>query len=102
MAIHALSLQEFDRLNAARATVARHTDKAVEWFADDADAVLGAIAYDQFVLEWSLVVLRRDQFGQFRPLDRDRGLRVLDEARRVLVEKMALARGNRVSLPSWH
>jgi hypothetical protein len=91
MAIHALSLQEFARLNAARATVARHTDNAVEWFADDADAVLGAIAYEHSDLQWSLVVLRRDQRGQFRALDRDDGLRVLDDARRVLVEKMTLA-----------
>jgi hypothetical protein len=91
MAIRALSLQEFDRFNAARATVARHTDKAVEWFADDAGAVLGAIAYDHFDLEWSVVVLGRDDHGQFRALDRDGGMHVLDDARRILVEKMALA-----------
>jgi hypothetical protein len=36
MAIRALSIREFDRFNSARATVARHTDRAVEWFADDA------------------------------------------------------------------
>jgi hypothetical protein len=102
MAIRALSLQEFARFNAARATVARHTDKAVEWFADDTDAVLGAIAFDQFDLEWSLVVLGRDYNGDFRALDRDGGLRVLDEARRVLVEKMALAFGTESSGLSAH
>jgi len=102
MAIRALSLQESDRFNSARATVARHTDKAVEWFADDADAVLGAIAFDQRDLAWSLVVLGRDQRGQFRALDRDGGLHVLDDARRVLVEKMALATGIGISSPSTH
>ena len=91
MAIRALSLQECDRFNSARATVARHTDKAVEWFADDANAVLGAIAYHHFDLEWSFVVVGRDNHGQYRALDRDAGLRDLDYARRRLVEKMALA-----------
>jgi hypothetical protein len=99
MAIRALSLQESDRFNSTRATVARHTDKAVEWF-DDADAVLGALAFDECDLAWSLVVLGRDQRGQFRALDRDGGLHVLDDARRVLVEKMALATG--ISSPSAH
>jgi hypothetical protein len=91
MAIRALSLQECDRFNSARAAVARHTDKAVEWFADDANVVLGAIAYHHFDLEWSFVVVGRDDHGQYRALDRDAGLRDLDHARRCLVEKMAIA-----------
>jgi hypothetical protein len=101
MAIRALSAQEFTRFNSARATVARHTDKAVEWFADDAGTVFGAITYQQLDLAWSLVVLRRDHHGNFRALDRDAGLRDLDDARRVLVEKMALrvATGDQVSSP---
>jgi hypothetical protein len=101
MAIRALSPQETDRFNSARAIVARHTDKAVEWFADDADAVLGALAFDQYDLAWSLVVLRRDQRGQFRALDPDGCLHVLDDARRVLVEKMARATGM-MSVPASH
>jgi hypothetical protein len=93
-------MYEFERLNIARATVARHTDKAVEWFADDADAVLGAIAYHHVDLAWSLLVLGRDNHGRFLPLDRDAGLRDLDDARRLLVEKMAMAAGTRRSSPS--
>jgi hypothetical protein len=91
MAIRSLSLREFDRFNAARATVARHTDQAVEWFADDTGTVLGAIAYHHLNLEWSLVVLGQDQQGEFYTFARDSGLLVLDEARRLVVEKMALA-----------
>ena len=60
------------------------------------------LAYDHFDLEWSLVVLGRDDHGQFRALDRDGGMHVLDDARRVLVEKMALATGSRVPSPSTH
>jgi hypothetical protein len=99
MAIRALSPQEFDRFNSARAAVARYTDKAVEWFADDQGAVLGAIAYHQTNLEWSLVVLGRDRHGRFYTFDRQAGLPVLDEARHLVLEKMgvALASGE----PAW-
>jgi hypothetical protein len=88
MAIRALCLQEFARFNSARARVARHTDRAVEWFADDTDAVLGAIAYHHVALDWSLVVLRRGNDGTFCAVERAAGLCVLDDARRLLIEKM--------------
>jgi hypothetical protein len=91
MAIRALCLQEFDRLNSARARVARHTDQAVEWFADDTGAVLGAIAYHHLDLDWSLVVLRREGDGTFSAVERAAGLKVLDDARRTLIEKMETA-----------
>jgi hypothetical protein len=99
MAIRALSPREFDRFNSARATVARYTDKAVEWFADDEGAVLGAIVYHQSNLEWSLVVLGRDRCGRFYALDRHSGLPVLDEARQLVVEKMAVALAS--GEPAW-
>lgn len=89
MAIRALSRQEFDRFRSARATLALLTDRAVEWFADDTGVVLGAIAYDKSDLQWSFVVLGRDHDGEFRALDHDAGLRVLDDARRLLLERMA-------------
>jgi hypothetical protein len=92
MAIRALSLREFDRFNAARARVARHTDQAVEWFADDTDSVLGALAYHHLALDWSLVVLKQNDDGTFRAIERAAGLRVLDDARRLLIDKMTAAR----------
>jgi hypothetical protein len=95
MTIHALSPWDFDRFNSARATVARHTDTAVEWFADDTGAVLGAIAYHHLNLEWSLVVLGKDRHGKFCTVEHDSGLHILDEARRLVVEKMAVALARR-------
>ena len=92
MAIRALCLQDFDRFNSARARVARHTDQAVEWYADDTDTVLGAIAYHHLTLDWSLVVLRRDRDGTFRAIHRAAGLCVLDHARHLLLEQMETAR----------
>jgi hypothetical protein len=91
MAVRALSLWEFDRFNAVRATLARHTDHAVEWFAEDTGAVLGAIAYHPSDLAWSLVVMERLHDDQFHVCDRAAGLPALDDARRLLSEKMASA-----------
>jgi hypothetical protein len=93
MAIRALSLREFDAFNATRARVARHTDQAVEWFADDTETVLGAIAYHHLDLDWSFVVLRRHRDGTFRVSDRAAGFRVLDDARRRLLDTMETACG---------
>jgi hypothetical protein len=92
MGIHALCLQEYERFNSARSTLARHTDRAVEWFADDTGDILGAIVYHPGDLAWSWVVVARDHDdGTFRALDRDAARRALDDARRQLVEKMAMA-----------
>jgi hypothetical protein len=90
MAIRELSLQEFDRFRSARSMLARLTDKTVEWFADDTGRVLGVISYHRFHSAWSFVVLGRDK-GSFCAITSDTGLRDLDEARRRLLENMALA-----------
>jgi hypothetical protein len=72
--------------------VARHTDRAVEWFADDTGTILGAIAYHHLDLDWSFVVLQRAGDGTFHAVARAAGLRVLDDARSLLIEKMEAAR----------
>jgi hypothetical protein len=92
MAIRTLSLQEFDRFRSARTILARRlTDKAVEWFVDETGGVLGAIAYDEHALDWSFVILGRDLQGKFCAFDRDIGTDGLENTRRLLVEKMAVA-----------
>ena len=54
--------------------------------------ILGAIVYHPGDLAWSWVVVARDHDdGTFRALDRDAARHVLDDARRRLVEKMAMA-----------
>jgi hypothetical protein len=102
MAVRVLTIQEFDRFRSGRSRLARLTDQAVEWFADDAGAVLGAIAYHRFQLDWSFIVLARDSVGKFRAIARDTGLPDLGEARRLLVEKMATAKMTRRHVPSSH
>jgi hypothetical protein len=90
MAIRSLSRQEFDRFRSALTKAALLTHHAVEWFADDSGRVLGAISYHRFRSAWSFVVLGRDT-GSFRAITSATGLRDIDEARRRLLENMALA-----------
>jgi hypothetical protein len=92
MAIRTLSTREWDRFRPARTTMAqRLTDHAVEWFADDTGAVLGAIAYETPDLAWSVVILGRDTLGQFCAFDRDISIGRLVDARRLLVDRMTVA-----------
>jgi hypothetical protein len=102
MTIHALSRQDFDKLGSAQLALRSLTRKAVEWFADDADNVLGAVADHRPALDWSFVALARDQSGKFRVIALDFGFDDQDVARRLLFAKMetALAPGNRFELPS--
>jgi hypothetical protein len=92
MSIRTLSLPEFDRFRSARTVLARClTDHAVEWFVDDARTVLGALAYDERVLDWSFVILGRDTQNGVRVFDRGVGINDRTQARRLLLEQMALA-----------
>ena len=91
MAIRALSRQEFDRFRSTRVTLNGPTSTALEWFADDAGVILGAIVYHESALDWSFVILTRDTDGDFRTLDRGTGLHSLDEARRLLFSRMETA-----------
>jgi hypothetical protein len=90
MAIRALSSQEFDRFRSAQATLTHFTDKAVEWFTDDSSLVFGAVAHHESDLNWSFVVLDRGTDGQFRPRCLQFGVWNVNEARRLLLAKMAI------------
>jgi hypothetical protein len=102
MAIRALTIQEFDQIRSARSALARATNDAVEWFADDTGLVIGAIAYHQVLLDWSFIVFERDNRGGFRSVACEVALRDLGEARRLLVENMARVKSTLGDVPSPH
>jgi hypothetical protein len=101
MAIRAMFRQEFDRFASAQSALADLTHRAVEWFADDTGVVLGAMTHHESDLNWSFVVLGRNNLGQFHPLYLDFGFWNCDEARRLLFAKMetALATGEHALAP---
>jgi hypothetical protein len=103
MVIRSLLQHECDEYRAARTPMARRlTDTAVEWFACERGRAIGAIAYDERDLSWSAGILRRDDGGRFRALDRRLGLYDLDDARRLLVNAMTsiVASGTPIFPPS--
>ena len=100
MAICALTRQQFDQVRAERPALALLTDNAGEWFGDDTSLVLGAIAYRPLDLSWSFVVVIMDHPGQCLTADRESGFRDHAEARRQLLEHMALALTHRHSAPN--
>jgi hypothetical protein len=91
MAIRALSKQEFDGFGSPSWTLARLTEHAIEWFADDAAPIVGAIASHGSGLDWSFVILKRDRYGKVRALDLDLGIRDPEAARQRLFERMTTA-----------
>jgi hypothetical protein len=65
-------------------------DEPGEWFADDAGGILGAIVYHSFSLDWSLIVLRINREGKCSSIDRNECFVTPGEARRLLLEQMAI------------
>jgi hypothetical protein len=93
MIIRAMFRQEFARIVAAQSILNDFSSKAVEWFADDSGNRLGAIAYYESDLNWSIVVLDRGRQANFGALYLEFGFWSCDDARRLLFEKMAATVG---------
>jgi hypothetical protein len=91
MAIRALSKQEFERFGLPSWTLARLTDHAIAWFADEAAPIVGAIAPHGSEFDWSFVILKRDHYGKVRALDLTFGIRDPEAARQRLFERMTTA-----------
>ena len=90
MAIRALCRQEFDRFAATDATLADNSSKAVEWFADDTDRLLGTIAHHRSDL-FSILLFGRQHQGTFVLFGVDYGFHDADQARQLLVARMEKA-----------
>jgi hypothetical protein len=91
MGIKAISRREFDQLGPARAPEAEEMMDEQEWFADDGGCVTGLLALDRTDRDWFVVVLGRDEQGQFRAIDVESCIAHVDQARAELLERMARA-----------
>ncbi len=88
MAIRALTRDEFEQFGATRVTLNGRARKAVEWFADDAGALLGSIACQSSDLNSSFMILKRAIYGRFNMIHLETGCRDADHARRLLFARM--------------
>src|SRR5262245_58054378 len=91
MAIRPISRPEFDRFGPARAPEAEAMMDEREWFADDGGCVTGVLALDRTDLDWFVVVLGRDERGQFRAIDVESCIKNIDQARDELMARMEQA-----------
>src|ERR1035437_1111950 len=69
MALKAISRYEYDKLMPGRAVLERFTGKQVEWFANDAKNVLGAVDHARTGGTWSYVVMKKNVRDVFRVLE---------------------------------
>jgi hypothetical protein len=105
MAIRALSRQEFTRFSPAQAALADLTSEAseaVEWFAaDDTGLFFGAVVRSHSALQWWFVVLGHNSSGHVDPVCLQFGVSNAEEARRLLLSRMAtaLATADEVCIP---
>lgn len=93
MAIRALSQEQFDQFGSAKGVLAGLTARAVAWFTDDTHTVFGAITHHARDLNWTCVVLARDERAQFNVVYLEFGFRTSNNALQVLVSKMEAAAG---------
>jgi hypothetical protein len=61
-----ISCEEFDKLFPDRPLLESFTGELVEWFANEANTILGAIDHEQKTSTWSYVVVRKNQEGVLR------------------------------------
>lgn len=99
-AIRCVTRHTFDKFAPARSVIATTIMEEIEWFADVHGVVIGTIARDKFLDEWSVSIFGPDSLGRFRPLAAATGMANLSEARSRLLEEMkgVLATGGVVLL----
>lgn len=71
MAIKSITQSEFNAFKPSRSPIIAAITEEVEWFADDADTIIGAVIYDKIDSDWSYVILGRDERGSFRCIGGD-------------------------------
>jgi len=98
--IRSVSRHMFDKFAPARSVIATTILEEIEWFADVHEVVIGTVARDKFVNEWSVCIFGPDTVGRFRPLAAATGMASLGEARNRLLDGMkgVLATGGVVLL----
>jgi hypothetical protein len=65
MAINSISRAEFNRMFTFDSELAPYIGEEVEWYADDAENVIGVIARGVSGSSWSYAILRRNLLGDF-------------------------------------
>ena len=93
LAIHPISLRQFDAFGPTRVPIAGVVWEELEWFADEAGNVIGVLTHDVKDDDWGYAVLGRDRNGVFRAIENDVSFERQDVARTRLVAEMERVAG---------
>ena len=101
MAVKPISRERFKALCRSRQPVADMVSAELEWYADEAESVLGLVLADLQDRDWVWIVLGRDEIGLFRAIDVGTSIPTREGARELLKGKLKEALSDRAqSLPS--
>ena len=91
MAIKSISRTEFNRIFTFDSELAPYIGEEFEWYADDAENVIGTIARGMSDSSWTYTILRRNALGDFLVSTLSRDFMHLQTARVVCLRDMAAA-----------
>jgi hypothetical protein len=83
-----ISRDEFDQLFPARPLLEAYTGELVEWFANEANDILGAIDHER-TGTWSYVLMKKNQEGALRVIEINENIVSRSVAEAELFQKMA-------------
>jgi hypothetical protein len=86
-----ISLSEFDKLFPERPLLESFTGELVEWFANEANNILGAIDHEPKEGTWSYVVLKTNQQGDLRVMELNEKMKSRLDAETELYREMEAA-----------
>ena len=86
--INSTGRQAFHQLLPAEAVPGLAVGEEVEWFADVADTIIGAIGSGGMNMGWNYVILERDTTGDFRVSEKRRNFPTRHTARVTLLRRM--------------
>jgi len=86
--VRAIRKARFEALSYARNPFVKGISEEIEWFSNKNNAVLGVVLMDKTGKDYVAMVLGRDEAGVFRSIDSKVSIKKIDEARKILIEKM--------------
>ncbi len=86
--INSTSRQAFHQVLPADAVPELAVGEEIEWFADVAETVIGAIGSGGINMGWNYVILERDTTGDFRVSEKQRHFPTRHTARLTLLRRM--------------
>jgi hypothetical protein len=86
--INSIGKEAFPQLLPANAVPEMVVGEEVEWFADVAETIIGAIGLNGKTMGWNYAILKRDPRGEFRVSEKQRSLPTRHIARLMLLRRM--------------